>query len=47
LLIFAQHWACSPLADEVDGLISVASVAEAQQDALRISDFILVSSPFW
>jgi len=46
LLIFAQHWACSPLADEVDSLVSVASVAQALQVALRISDFMIMSSPF-
>jgi hypothetical protein len=40
LLTFAQHWACSPFADEADPFELVASVAQAQQDALRINDFI-------
>ncbi len=47
LLTFAQHWASSPLAVETDSFDSVVSVAQALHGALRISDFIMLSSPFF
>ena len=43
LLTFAQHWASSPLAVETDSCVAVVSVAQA----LRMSDFIILKSPFF